>query len=574
LLARNVYISDHNHAYVDLTRPIVHQGIGKVSPVFIGRNTWLGQNVSVLPGVTIGEHCIIGANSVVRSSIPSYSVAVGAPARVVKQVNRKTGQWERTPFDVPDSSTNGRLRLLVTIASFGDKNLSYLKELIRTYRTMDMDVDIFVVSDSEKDLGPGVTVIVGLPGSNPWALPFAHKAVLATRVEHYDLFIYSEDDMGVTENNIQAFLRASPHLAPDEIAGFLRYEIDLSGGWSLPELHGPFHWHPDSVRKRDGLLVAQFSNEHAGFYLITQAQLRQCIASGGFLKGPYRDRYGLPETAATDVYTSCGFRKVICISDFENFLIHHQSNRYVGHLGLSLSAFREQIKTLINISNDQHPTATLCEVESKLDLKHLSKSLYEPSCKDLLELIPADAQTILSVGCGWGALEAELIKRGSKVTALPLDSVVGASVAQLGVKVIYGTLQESLMKIEAQTFDCVLIVNLLHLLPDPYSILDRCGKLVGLSGTIVLKGPNFEAVSTRVKCKLGVDDYGMLPIFARSGIFPCGPNSLRGTLVKGGLKVELIRWLRSEVRQKQRSFSIPILDGKMSAVSWIVRARR
>ena len=64
------------------------QGINRIAPVIIGNHSWLGQNVVVLPGVTIGEHCVIGANSVVRSPIPDYCVAVGAPARVVRRFNR------------------------------------------------------------------------------------------------------------------------------------------------------------------------------------------------------------------------------------------------------------------------------------------------------------------------------------------------------------------------------------------------------------------------------------------------------------------------------------------------------
>lgn len=95
LLARNVYISDHAHAFENTELPIMRQGIANIDPVSIGRNTWLGQNVVVLPGVTIGEHCVIGANSVVNSAIPDFSVAVGAPARVIKRYNREAGVWER-----------------------------------------------------------------------------------------------------------------------------------------------------------------------------------------------------------------------------------------------------------------------------------------------------------------------------------------------------------------------------------------------------------------------------------------------------------------------------------------------
>lgn len=95
LLARNVYISDHRHTYEGISSPITQQGIGGMAPVSIGRKTWLGQNVVVLPGVTIGEHCIIGANSVVKHDIPAYSVAAGAPARVVRHFNAEKGVWEK-----------------------------------------------------------------------------------------------------------------------------------------------------------------------------------------------------------------------------------------------------------------------------------------------------------------------------------------------------------------------------------------------------------------------------------------------------------------------------------------------
>lgn len=95
LLARNIYISDHAHAFENIGVPIDQQGIAGIAPVTIGRHSWLGQNVVVLPGVTIGEHCVIGANSVVKSSIPDFSVAVGAPARVVKRYNQQFNAWER-----------------------------------------------------------------------------------------------------------------------------------------------------------------------------------------------------------------------------------------------------------------------------------------------------------------------------------------------------------------------------------------------------------------------------------------------------------------------------------------------
>lgn len=84
LLARNVYISDHSHRYSEIGKPVLAQGVDRVAPVRIGGGAWLGENVVVCPGVTIGRGSVVGANSVVTKSLPDHCVAVGAPARVVK----------------------------------------------------------------------------------------------------------------------------------------------------------------------------------------------------------------------------------------------------------------------------------------------------------------------------------------------------------------------------------------------------------------------------------------------------------------------------------------------------------
>lgn len=84
LFARGVYVADHMHAYDDPQRPVLEQGITRVEPVEIGDGAWLGENVVVGPGVTIGRGAVIGANAVVLDDVPSYAVAVGSPARVVR----------------------------------------------------------------------------------------------------------------------------------------------------------------------------------------------------------------------------------------------------------------------------------------------------------------------------------------------------------------------------------------------------------------------------------------------------------------------------------------------------------
>jgi serine acetyltransferase len=89
LLARNVYISDHMHRYTHIGVSILAQGLDRIRPVIIQRGAWIGENVVVCPGVTVGTGSVVGANSVVTEDVPEYSVAVGAPARVVKTIRRQ-----------------------------------------------------------------------------------------------------------------------------------------------------------------------------------------------------------------------------------------------------------------------------------------------------------------------------------------------------------------------------------------------------------------------------------------------------------------------------------------------------
>ncbi|MDW3212860.1 MAG: DapH/DapD/GlmU-related protein [Ilumatobacteraceae bacterium] len=82
----HVYITDQNHGFADPNRPISQQ-MQPERPVRIGDGSWIGHGSVILPGATIGRNVVIGANSVVSGEIPDHSVAVGAPARVVRRVS-------------------------------------------------------------------------------------------------------------------------------------------------------------------------------------------------------------------------------------------------------------------------------------------------------------------------------------------------------------------------------------------------------------------------------------------------------------------------------------------------------
>jgi acetyltransferase-like isoleucine patch superfamily enzyme len=101
LMASKIYISDCSHGSycgdendchpntIPADRPLF------AKPVVIEDNVWIGEFVSILPGVTIGKGTVVGANSVVSKSLPDYVIAVGSPAKPIKKFNFQTSRWEK-----------------------------------------------------------------------------------------------------------------------------------------------------------------------------------------------------------------------------------------------------------------------------------------------------------------------------------------------------------------------------------------------------------------------------------------------------------------------------------------------
>jgi len=86
MLANGCFVTDGNHRFDDPELPVPWQGFTSKGPTRIGDNVWCGANVVVTSGVTIGERCVIGANSVVTRDLPPFSIAAGAPATVLKTI--------------------------------------------------------------------------------------------------------------------------------------------------------------------------------------------------------------------------------------------------------------------------------------------------------------------------------------------------------------------------------------------------------------------------------------------------------------------------------------------------------
>jgi acetyltransferase-like isoleucine patch superfamily enzyme len=96
LIAQQVLIMDHNHAYEDITIPIAAQSITGNGTIRIGQGSWIGRGAAIISPrgeLTIGRNCVVAANSVVTRSIPDYCVVFGSPATIIKQYDPEMQAW-------------------------------------------------------------------------------------------------------------------------------------------------------------------------------------------------------------------------------------------------------------------------------------------------------------------------------------------------------------------------------------------------------------------------------------------------------------------------------------------------
>jgi acetyltransferase-like isoleucine patch superfamily enzyme len=93
MFATNVNITDGFHGFTHTKEAYKYQELFRIQPIIIRQGCWIGQNVVICPGVTIGRMTIVGANSVVTKSLPDRCIAVGSPARVIKLWDDHSEEW-------------------------------------------------------------------------------------------------------------------------------------------------------------------------------------------------------------------------------------------------------------------------------------------------------------------------------------------------------------------------------------------------------------------------------------------------------------------------------------------------
>ena len=121
---------------------------------------------------------------------------------------------------------------------------------------------------------------------------------------------------------------------------------------------------------------------------------------------------------------------------------------------------------------------------------------------DVLGHIPANAERILSVGCGAGVTEAELVRGGARVTGIELQPGPAAAARQRGLEVLEGDVESINASLRDREFDCLLYADVLEHLADPESVVRTHVESLAPGGTVVISVPNFRYLT--VLWQLGV----------------------------------------------------------------------
>ena len=95
MTAQNVVMSGLNHGISDVNTPFRYQPCTSAL-ISIGEASWIGANSVITAGVSIGKYSVVAAGSVVTKDIPDYSIAAGNPAKIIKQFNHQTKEWEKS----------------------------------------------------------------------------------------------------------------------------------------------------------------------------------------------------------------------------------------------------------------------------------------------------------------------------------------------------------------------------------------------------------------------------------------------------------------------------------------------
>lgn len=248
-------------------------------------------------------------------------------------------------------------KILAVLVNYGTEQLQYLEQVVKSLKSFKKyEVTVFVNSNIDLNIN-GIDKVNIFNLDDYQLLPLTCRKTIWDNKDLFDIFIYGENDHLFLEKHVEKHMEYSKILPKNRISGLIQYEEDDTGKY-YPGFHADFGWDFKSVEIYRGKKFAHFSNVHQASFILTRNELlnigkkfnflqlvikktftsrikrklRKCLG----LQLERENKYSVKCKVNTDIYLFGGMKKMICISEFEDNLIHHLPNLYIeGKAGRS-----------------------------------------------------------------------------------------------------------------------------------------------------------------------------------------------------------------------------------------------
>lgn len=220
-------------------------------------------------------------------------------------------------------------KILVTLVNYGEEQLQYLKQVVNELKSF-QKYEVFIIVNSNIPLDiKGIDQVNIIELDNYQLLPLTCRQVIWDHKDEFDIFLFGENDHLFKEHHIDKHLEYTSFLPQDRITGLIQYEENKTGKY-YPAYHAHYDWDYNSVEEYGNKKFAHFTNLHQATFILTKEQLHTIGTKFDFTQFFGSSGYSEKCKVNTDIYQFGDWKKLICISDFENNLIHHLPNIYIN----------------------------------------------------------------------------------------------------------------------------------------------------------------------------------------------------------------------------------------------------
>jgi len=246
-------------------------------------------------------------------------------------------------------------KILAVLVNYGDEQLEYLQQVVTGLKSFKHYSTTIIVQSNIALNIEGVDKVNVVALDDYQLLPLTCRKVIWDNKDDYDIFIFGENDHLFLEKHVDKYLQYEKILPKNRITGLIQFEENEKGRY-YPGYHHHFDWDYNSVETYNGLKFAHFTNTHQATFILSKNKLNHVGKQFDFntlVKDPklsffdkvfnkfkkvldqplkHPNNYSVKCKVNTDVYDYGKMKKLICISEFEDNLIHHLPNIYIDGL--------------------------------------------------------------------------------------------------------------------------------------------------------------------------------------------------------------------------------------------------